>query len=77
MLEINFSDLSSMRFLMEKYGNFELPFSGENDQGEMVVISIFPDRIISNTYQLNGWVRLDTLWRDGTIEQTFDGKWDN
>lgn len=76
MLEINFSDLSSMRSLMGKYGNFELPFSGENDHGELVVISIFPDRIISNTYQLNGWVRLDTLWEDGTIEQTFDGKWE-
>lgn len=76
MLEINFSDLSSMRSLMEKYGNSELPFSGENDQGEMVVISIFPDRIISNTYQLNGWVRINTLWADGTIEQTFDGKWE-
>lgn len=76
MLEINFSNLSSMCSLMEKYGDSEFPFSGENEEGEMVEISIFPDRIVSKIYQSNGWVRLDTLWEDGTIEQTFDGKWE-
>lgn len=75
MLEINFSNLSSMRSLMEKYGNSEFPFSGKNNEGEMVEISIFHDFITVKTYQSNGWVRLDSFWKDGTTEQTFDGRW--
>ncbi len=66
------NDLAGMRGLMEKYGNSESPYWGENESGEPVIISIFPDRIAVVTVQENGWCRTNIYYADGTIEETFE-----
>ena len=37
------TDFDSMISLMDKYGDSKYPYFGENEEGEMVSISIFPD----------------------------------
>jgi len=68
-------DVKGMENLMEQYGNSEVPFSGKNENGEDVTISVFYDKIIVSTDQANGWVRKNIYHKDGTREESFDGKW--
>lgn len=65
------SDLEGMRKLMDEHGDSETMFPGENEAGELTFVSIYHDRIIQATHQANGWVRLNTYWRDGTHEETY------
>ena len=64
-------DLEGMRKLMDEYGDSETMFPGKNEDGELVFISIYHDRIIQETYQANDWIRRNTYWRDGTREETY------
>lgn len=65
------SDLEGMRKLMDEHGDSETMFPGENEDGELTFVSIYHDRIVQATHQANGWVRLNTYWRDGTREETY------
>lgn len=69
------SDLDGMRKLMDELGDSTTMFRGENADEEETCLSIYPDRVVCTTYQNNGWVRQNTYWRDGTREETFDGRW--
>lgn len=68
-------DLSAMRRLMDLYGDTRDLKIGVNENGEDTQISISRDCIRVTTMQHNGWVRKNTYWRDGTREETFDGRW--
>lgn len=69
------TDLGAMCALMDKYGKSETMFMGVNTEGEDTTISIATENIVYVTYQHNGWVRKNIYWRDGTCEETFDGRW--
>ena len=71
----NFGDLNDVIRITELYGDSEFPFFGENQNGESITVSVFMDRIVVNTEQSNGFVRVNTYWTDGTIEEMFNGKW--
>ena len=43
----------------------------KNDDGEDVLISVFDDRIVMETYQENGFIRTNILHEDGTTEELF------
>ena len=68
------TDFDSMIALMDKYGDSQYPYFGENEDEEMVSISIFPDNIVTMTSQKNGWHRKNVYWRDGTREELFEGR---
>lgn len=69
------TDLNGMCRMMDEYGDSASMFSGTNESGEDIWISICPDTITVRTFQDNGWARIDTYDRDGTCEQIFDGRW--
>ena len=69
------TDLGSMISLMNEYGNSTSMYPGTNDDGEEVFISIYHERIVVSTMQSNGWNRVNTYYRDGSRDETFDGKW--
>jgi hypothetical protein len=68
-------DQDALCALMDEHGDSETMKFGENENGEAIHVSIFFDHICVSTMQENGWVRVNTYWRDGTREETFDGKW--
>lgn len=74
-IEVNPFDQKSLNALMDQYGDSTTMFPGTNENGETVHISIFYDKIVVVTLQENGWVRKNIYYRDGTREETFDGKW--
>jgi len=69
------SDLAGMKQLMDKFSESVTIFSGENEAGETVYISICHSRIVVRTLQENHWIRLNVYYRDGSCDETFDGKW--
>lgn len=74
-IKFNPADHKGMIRLMDDYGDSNTMYPGTNEDGESVNISIYHDRIVVVTMQDNGWNRVNTYWRDGTREETFDGKW--
>ncbi len=69
------TDFPGMLKIMDEFGNSETMYGGENTDHEQVLVSVAQDSIAVTTFQLNGWTRKNVYWRDGTIEELFDGRW--
>lgn len=69
------SDPASLIRLMDEYGPGMSCFCGHNDKGERITALVTTTAIEISTAQENGWWRHNTYHRDGTTEETFDGKW--
>lgn len=77
LFEVDPTDFDGMVKIMEEYGDSDMPFSGRNDNGEEVIISVSKDNITVRTHQKNGWVRRNSYtFSDGEItsEEIFEGK---
>lgn len=74
-VQIDFSNLEQLQVLMRRFGETESMMPGINASGEKQSISFYPDRIELVTFQDNGWERHNTYWYDGTVEETFNGRW--
>jgi len=71
----DWSDTNRLKEIMAEHGDSQFPFYGENEDGEIISISVFHDRIVLVTEQENGWIRKNFYYPDGTMEELFDGKW--
>lgn len=69
------SDHDGLRRIMDEHGGSDIPFAGDNENMEEVMISVAKDRIDVVTFQSNGWTRCNVYWQDGTREELFEGKW--
>lgn len=70
------TDPQLLRELIRKHGSSEAMYFGTNTEGERMTISIAETGIVTNTFQSNGWVRVNYYGSDGHPEgETFDGKW--
>lgn len=73
---IDFSDIDQLREIMDEHGDIGQMVFGKNpDTGEDQTIHISHGNIILETNQSNGWVRKNTYWYDGDVEETFVGRW--
>lgn len=68
----NPSSLEDMIALMDTFGDSETMFPGKNEEGELVFISIFPDKIVTSTMQHNNWTRKNIYYRDGSSEELYE-----
>ncbi len=66
------TDLAAMIGLMDEYGNSNTMFPGQNENGEVVYISIFHDKIVTSTLQHNNWTRKNIYYRDGSSEELYE-----
>ncbi len=74
-IHFNPHDLKGMIKLMDEHGDSKTMYPGKNENGEDCYISIFYEKIVIRTLQDNGWNRINTYYRDGSCDETFDGKW--
>lgn len=74
-IHIDPSDLEGLEALMDQFGDSQCMTMGTNENGEDVTISIFHDKIVTETYQDNGWIRKNVYNRDSSHEELFIGKW--
>lgn len=71
-LKLNLDSFKEMCDVMEKYGDSDMPFGGKNEDGENVLVSVYYDRIVIETFQSNGWTRFNSYWKDGTREEWYE-----
>lgn len=73
----NLDDMTVRDAIMDKYGDSSPePFYGKNDNGELIRIDVFNNRIILETMQDNGWIRKNFYYRgEEMAEEVFSGKW--
>ena len=71
-------DQESMVALMDELGSEtdDTLYSGVNEGGETLHISIYPDKISVRVFQGNGWLRRSVYHRDGTSEEIYGGRWE-
>ena len=50
-------DWGSMRELCKNHEQYPVPLLGKTSIGEDIIIEVLSDRIITEVYQENGWVR--------------------
>ena len=73
----DFTQVEVRRQMMQEFGDSKAAFSGVNEDGEDVLVSIANDSIVVSTNQKNGWIRKNTYGADGYAEgETFEGRWD-
>lgn len=70
-LNFNLENHKVIVSIMDTYGKNGLLITGENAEGESVVLSVGNDIITTETAQHNGWIRVNTYHRDGTREETY------
>ena len=71
------TDPKLIRKLIKDFGDSDTMFIGTNSEGEQMTISIDAHNgIITNTYQNNGWVRVNYYDVNGLPNgESFDGRW--
>lgn len=75
-LSLVFGSQAVRKQLIESYADSETMFTGTNEHGETVYLSIAASGIVLKTEQENGWVRVNYYDADGAATgEGFDGKW--
>lgn len=74
-VDINPDVYAAMIELMDHEKDYPTVLMGENVNGEDTFIDIERDFIEVETHQKNGWIRRNVYWRDMTIEELYDGRW--
>lgn len=70
-IPIDLTDYESLIEIMDTYNHLDYMLFGEDAEGQSVTISIWPDYIVVDTLQKNGWTRRNVYWRDGDTEELF------
>lgn len=77
-LSSKFNTLEGRRKLIALYADSDTMFTGTNEHGETVYVSIAQSGIIVKTEQENGWLRVNYYDGDGWhAGETFEGRWRN
>ncbi len=51
--------------------NKTFPLCGKNPDGCNIIIEKGEDFFTVSTLQKNGWTRINTYWKDGTVEEEY------
>lgn len=72
----NFDDINVRRKMIKEYENSKTKFSGKNANEENVMISVSKHGMVLETFQDNGWIRLNYYDAEGYGDgETFEGRW--
>ena len=71
----DFNNRETRILLMKEFGDSEEAFSGINEDGEAILISIANDSIVVRTNQSNGWIRINYYDENGNQEgEAYEGR---
>lgn len=71
----DFNNRETRILLMKEFGDSEEAFSGINEDGEAILISIANDSIVVRTNQSNGWIRINYYDENGDQEgEAYEGR---
>lgn len=66
------SDAEGMCRIMDEFCNEPCPFSGTDEEGNSVLISVNKDNITVQTFQKNDWIRTNIFNRTGENEELYE-----
>lgn len=70
-MQIDFNDWEQLLNLMAHHEEYPTMLMGTSEAGEFVTTSIHSDKVVVETTQANGWVRVTTYYKDFTVENTY------
>ena len=65
-------DEKTLIAIMDEYGDSTDAFHGIDDDGKLVLVSVFRDRIIVHSLQDDGQMQEKIFHRDGTSEELYE-----
>lgn len=68
---LDYNDIDSIIDVMDRYSDSDMPYFGDDTEGNMTMISVYPDTIIVKTFLNNDSTRTNYFYRDGTIEEIY------
>lgn len=68
---LDYNDIDSIIDVMDKFGNSDMPYFGDDTEGNMTMTSVYPDTIIVKTFLKNDRVRTNYFYRDGSSEEIY------
>ena len=74
-IQFDSSDYTGMVKLMDNHELYDSFVMCINQNGESMLLWIDKDRIDARVFQNNHWIRHMTYHRDGTVEETYCGRW--
>lgn len=75
-LSLEFGSQAVRKQLVALYADGETMFTGANEHGETVYLSIAASGMVLKAEQTNGWVRVNYYDADGIATgESFDGEW--
>jgi len=75
-ISARFNTQEGRRFMIREYGESKSMYSGNNELGERVYLSIAPNGMVLKTEQDNGWLRVNYYDENGfSTGETFEGRW--
>lgn len=76
-IQFDSTDWPGMISLMNRHAEFDTMIECKNQDDELMHLSILEDHIVCVIYQHNHWIRKMMYHRDGTVEEMYDGKWED
>lgn len=74
-IQFDSSDHAGMVKLMNNHESYDGVVMCVNQNGESMLLSISEDGIDAHVFQHNHWIRHMIYHRDGTVEETYNGRW--
>lgn len=69
------SDREQRNALMDRHEDYPEMLFGKNENGEDVTLSVNEYNITVQTFQSNHWIRENVVYRDGSTDELFNGRW--
>lgn len=76
-IQFDSTDFEGMCSLMDRHKEFSPMITTLNESGETMILDIEVAKITCIVYQHNHWIRRMVYWRDGTVEELYEGKWED
>lgn len=71
-IDLDFRNHSYLRSFIAAHKDEKFPLTGNNDRGELVIISAVADNVDVATCQKNGYMIHHTYWLSGEVEEWFE-----
>lgn len=72
-VHIDFKNIEEVRHILDNYK--DRVGMGHNEEDETQYIYVCEDYILVRTYQKNHWIRENSYWYNGGIEESYEGRW--
>lgn len=71
-VNLDFRNHAYLRAFIEAHKDEKFPLTGNNDKGELVIVSAVADNVDVATCQSNGYMMHHTYWLSGEVEEWFE-----